>query len=206
MTVKDGVSAIANEVLGDAQKEADTIILAAENEAKETLKVAKKQADQIYHDIISQAKAKAEAESRKISSLTEVDIRNRLLQTKEDLVYDAFEKAHVQLKNFVNTKDYPAYILKLIEDASKRIGQKDLIVQVNVKDKGWLTQDMLNSLSKKIHSDLKLSNKTGDYLGGCIIQTADGNIICDVTIDNRLQELKSFLRVEVAKILFEKEA
>ncbi len=41
MTVKDGVSAITNEVLGDAQKEAEAIILAAENEAKEDIKGSK---------------------------------------------------------------------------------------------------------------------------------------------------------------------
>ena len=48
MTVKDGISAIAKEVLGDVQKEAEAIILAAENEAKATLKAAKEQADQNY--------------------------------------------------------------------------------------------------------------------------------------------------------------
>ena len=48
MSVKDGLSAIANEVLEDVQKEAEAIILAAEKEAKETLKTAKKQADQNY--------------------------------------------------------------------------------------------------------------------------------------------------------------
>ena len=61
---------------------------------------------------------------------------------------------------------------------------------------------MLKPLSKKSHCELTLSDETGDYIGGCIIQTADGKIIYDITIDNRLQELKPVLRVKVAKILF----
>ena len=65
---------------------------------------------------------------------------------------------------------------------------------------------MLNRLSKKLHCELKLSDETGDFIGGCKIQTADGKITYDSTIDNRLQELKPTLRVEVAKILFGKEA
>jgi len=202
MSVKNGISAIANDVVGDVQKEAEAVILAAENEAKATLKSAKEQADQIYHAIISQATAKAEAEKRKIASVTEVEMRNRLLQTKEDLVDVAFEKALVKLKNFVETEKYPDYLLKLIQDAAERIGQKDLVVQVNAKDKDWLTQDALKRLSKKCHCELRLSDKTEDYLGGCIIQTVDGKIIYDVTIDNRLQELKPVLRVELAKMLF----
>ena len=37
MSVKDGLLAITNEVLEEVQKEAQAIILAAENEAKKTL-------------------------------------------------------------------------------------------------------------------------------------------------------------------------
>ena len=202
MIVKDGVSAIAGEVLGDVQKEAEAVILAAENEAKKILRAAKEQADQNYQATVSKAKARAEAEKRKIASITEVDMRNRLLQTKEDLVDATFIKAVSKLKNYVKTNEYHSYLLKLIEDACEKIGQKKLIIQVNAKDEGWLTQDALKSLSKKLHCELKLSEKTGDFLGGCIIQTEDGKIIYNVTLDNRLQELKPVLRVELAKTLF----
>jgi V/A-type H+-transporting ATPase subunit E len=202
MSVKNGISAIAKDVVGDVQKDAEAIILATENEAKTTLKAAKEQADQNYRATITQAKAKAEAEKRKIASVTEVDMRNRLLQTKEDLVDVAFEKALVELKNFTETTDYHDYLLKVIQSAAQRMGQKDLVVQVNPKDKAWLTQDVLKRLSKKLHCELRLSDKTEDYLGGCIIQTEDGKIIYDATLDNRLQELKPVLRVELAKTLF----
>jgi V/A-type H+-transporting ATPase subunit E len=202
MSVKNGISAIAKDVVGDVQKEAEAIILAAERESKATLKAAKEQADQNFKTIITKAKSKTEAEKRKIASITEVEMRNRLLQTKEDLVDVAFEKALFELKNFVETEDYHDYLLKTIQNAAKRIGQKDLVVQVNAKDKDWLTVDVLKRLSKKLHCELRLSDKTEDYLGGCIIQTEDGKIIYDVTIDNRLQELKPVLRVELSKTLF----
>jgi len=202
MSAKNGVSAISNDVIGDVQKEAEVIILAAANEAKATLKSAKAQADQIYRAIIRQATVTAEAEKRKIASVTEVEMRNRLLQTKEDLVDIAFEKALVELKNFVETEDYYDYLVKLIQSAAQKMGKKNMVVQVNAKDKDWLTQDLLTRLSKKCHCELKLSDKTEDYLGGCVLQTEDGKIIYDVTLDNRLKELKPVLRVELAKILF----
>ena len=100
MSVKDGLSAISNEVLGDVQKEAEAIILSAENEAKETLKNAKHQADQNYQTMINQATTKADGEKRKITSVTEVDMRNRILQAKEELVDVAFEKALDKIKDF----------------------------------------------------------------------------------------------------------
>jgi V/A-type H+/Na+-transporting ATPase subunit E len=202
MSVKNGLSAIAKDIVGDVQKEAEALILEAEQEAKATLKAAKEQADQNYRTILNQAKVKAEAEKRKIASITEVDIRNSLLQTKEDLVDVAFEKAQTNLKNFTESEKYHNYLTMTIEGAAKKIGQKNLIIQVNAKDKEWLTPDVLKRLSKKLHSELKIAEKTGDFLGGCIVQTEDEKIIYDVTLDNRLMELKPVLRVELAKILF----
>ncbi len=202
MSVKNGISAIANEVVGDVQKEAEAVILAAESEAKETLRIAKEHADQNYQAIIQQAKVKAEAEKRKIASVTEVEIRNLVLQTKEDLVDVAFQKAHAKLKEFVESAKYHDYLQKIIVDAAEKMDQKDLIIQVNPQDKEWLTGEVLKRLSKKSHTDFKLSNQTEDYLGGCKIHTSDDKIIYDATIDNRLEELKSNLRVEIAKKLF----
>ncbi len=206
MSIKEGLLAITNEVLGDVQKEAQALILAAENEAKETLKAAKEQADKNYLAIINDAQVKAEGDARKIVSVTEVETRNFLLHAKEDLIDAAFSKAQAKLKSYVATERYCDYLLTLIEDVAKHFGQKSLIVQVNDKDKKWLTQHILKILSKKLHMELKLSKQTGDFLGGFQIQTVDGEISYDSRLDNRLEELKSSLRVTAAKTLFSKEA
>jgi V/A-type H+-transporting ATPase subunit E len=203
MDVKDGLVAIAGEVLGDVQKEAEAIIIAAEEEAKKALLTAKEQAEQHYLTHVNQAKVKAEAERRRIASLTEVEIRNQLLQTKEELVDAAFERALGELKDFVESERYHDYLLKLIEEAAKRIGSKNLVVEVNAKDNTWLTEGNVNRLTKKLRHELKLSDQTPGFMGGCRIQTEDGKVTYDSTIGNRLQELKPTLRTEIAKILFE---
>ena len=202
MSVKSGVTAIANEVIGDVQKEAEAIIAAAENEAKETLRLAKEKADRTYHAILIEANEKAEAEKRKIASITEVELRNRLLQTKEELVDEAFEKATTKLKRYVETKEYEIYLLKLIEDIAKKMEQKVLVLEVNTRDKSYLTLDILKKLSKKAKTELKFSEQTSNSIGGCKVQTEDGKIVYDGTLDNRLQELKPELRAKIAKSLF----
>ena len=206
MNVKDGLEAITNEILDDVQKEAQAIILAAENEAKETLKVAKAQADQNYQNILVEAKTKSEGEQRRIASTTEIEIRNLHLQTKENLVDCAFQKTRDKLEKFIETKKYQNYLLRLIEQIAKQMDRKNLVVQLNAKDKTWLTQETLSALSKKLSCQLTLSTKTEEFIGGCKIQTEDGKITYDGTIDNKLQEIKPTLRLEVAKILFGKEA
>ncbi len=203
MDVKDGLIAITGEVLGDVQKEAEDIIRAAEEEAKKVLKAAKQQADQNYAAVTSEAKNRAEAEKRKIASLGEVDIRNRLLQTKEELVDAAFREALKQLEDFTKTNPYRDYLMKVIEQAAKKIGVETLVVQVNAQDKAWLTQDALDSLSKKLQIKLGMSDQTVECIGGCKMQTENGSVAVDSTIDNRLQGLKPALRTQIAKMLFE---
>jgi vacuolar-type H+-ATPase subunit E/Vma4 len=42
-------------------------------------------------------------------------------------------------------------------------------------------------------------------MGGCKVQTTDGKLVYDNTFENRIEQLKPTLRLEVAKILFQKE-
>jgi V/A-type H+-transporting ATPase subunit E len=197
--------AITNEVLEDVQKEAQAIILKAENEAKQILTTAKEHADQNYQTIISQVKGKAENEQKKIVSLTEVEIRNSLLQIKEELVDAAFEKTLTKLEEFTATKEYYDYLLTLIEQAARQINSRNLLVVVNAKDKTLLKKTALNALGKKLNCKLTLSDKNEEFIGGCKIETEDAKITYDNTIDNRIREIKPALRVEVAKKLFEEE-
>ena len=203
--VKEGLSAIASEVLGDALKEAKDIILESEREAKKILKTAKEEAEKYSLATIDQARTKGETEKLKIASLIEVEMRNRLLQAKEILVDKSFQEALDRLKDFVKTEEYNDYLLELVEKTAERIGAEKLIVRVNANDKVWLMQNNLDALSKKLGCQLKLSDQVEDCIGGCKVQTLDGKVVYDNTIENRLQELKPALRLAVAKILFKKE-
>jgi V/A-type H+-transporting ATPase subunit E len=204
VTVKEGLSAITNEVLAEVQKEAEAIVKDAKNDAKEALKKAKQQSDKNCQIILNQATARAEAEKRRIASVTEVEMRNNLLMLKEELVNTAFDNALVRLKEFGSTEKYHSYLLKRMRDAVKGLGQKRLIIQVNAKDKARLTQE-IDSLSKKLSCEFKLLDETGDFIGGIKAQTLDGKLSFDGTIDNKLNELKPQLRMELAKIMFKEE-
>jgi V/A-type H+/Na+-transporting ATPase subunit E len=202
VSVKGGLSAIASEVLGDVQKEAEAIIADAQRQAKEVLQQAKAEAEKQYAQVLVEGKAKAEAEKRKIDSLTEVEIRNSLLSAKETLVEATFVKAGENLEAFVKSNKYHIYLTQQIENSTQKIASENLIVQVNRQDKKWLTQQTLNKIAKKQKITLQLSKQTLDCIGGFKIQSADGKIVYDDTLDHRLEELRPALRVEAAKILF----
>ena len=202
MNVKDGLVAIASDVLEDVQKEAEALIIDAENEAKKNLQISKEQADHNYLSIVNESQVEVEAERKRINSLTEVEIRNILLQTKEKIVDKAFQKAIEKLEDFAETDEYYTFLTKQIKKAASKLSSKDFFIQVNYKDKKWLASGNLESLSKKLDILLVLLDQTDNFIGGCKIQTKDGSITYDGTIDNRLAELKISLRGEIANLLF----
>jgi V/A-type H+-transporting ATPase subunit E len=202
MNVKDGLVAIATEVLGDVQKEAEALIFAAENEAKKNLKTLREQADHNYLSVVNRSQVDAEAERKRINSLTEVEVRNILLQTKEMIVDKAFKIATEKLEAFAETKEYYAFLTEQIKKGASKIGSEDLTIQVNCKDKQWLADGNLKDLSKKLGINLGLLDQTPSFVGGYKIQTIDGSITYDGTLDSRLAELKIALRSEIANLLF----
>jgi V/A-type H+-transporting ATPase subunit E len=203
--IKKGLTALATEILEDVRKEAEEAISEAEKDGKDVLLTAKDEANRQYATITNKAKTEAEAESRKIESLTNVEVRNRLLQKKEDLVNAAFDKALQQLSAFVETQEYVDYLLGLIKETAIELNSKELILHLNARDMEKVKRNDLARLSEELGVKLKLAEKEENFMGGCRLQTTDKRMICDNTIENRLQQLKPSLRMEVAKILFGKE-
>jgi V/A-type H+-transporting ATPase subunit E len=204
-SIKKGLVAIASEILEDIKKEAEKIIRDAEKKGEENLREAREEAEKTRTRLLAEAKEKGETEKKKMKSLTEMEIRNKLLQAKEELVNTVFDKALARLKQFVKSESHHGYLLKSIQEAVQKIDSNTLIVYVNSEDREWLAQGKLDKLSGKLGVKLVLADETENCLGGCIVKTPDGKMSYDNTFEKRLQLLKPALRIKVAKILFEKE-
>jgi vacuolar-type H+-ATPase subunit E/Vma4 len=63
---------------------------------------------------------------------------------------------------------------------------------------------LLEKSLQETKSELILSEQTPNYIGGCKVQTQDGKIVYDATLDNRLQELKPELRAKSQKASLER--
>ena len=204
-SIKKGLVDIATEILEDIKNDSELIIRNAENKAEEILKATKAEAEKRHARLLAEAKEKSEIEQKKTQSLTIIEIRNRRLKVKEEYINAVFDKALVRLKQFAESESYPSNLLVFIEEAAKKIESDRLIVYVNSKDREWLAKGKLDEHSGKLGVKLTLANKTENCLGGCIVKTPDRKLSHDNTFEKRLEALKPILRIEIAKILFEKE-
>jgi vacuolar-type H+-ATPase subunit E/Vma4 len=204
LTIKKGLVAIASEILEDLESEAKKVIRDAEKEAEEILRKAKEEAEKARARLLTEAKEKGEIEKRKIKSSTEMEMRNKFLQVKEELVNATFDKTLSRLNDFAQTESYHSYLLKLISEAAEKIDSDTLVVYVNSKDREWLSHGRLDNLSEKLRVKIMLADETEKCVGGCIVKASDGKTSYDNTFENRLKLLKPVLRTKIAKILFGK--
>jgi len=197
------LSSIAKEILEDAGKEAENILRRAEAQARRILEEAEKEAEEKYRLIMREGEDKIRIKEQQMITLFEVEVKNRLLQAKEELVEEAFERALNRLREYVLTEDYWECLLKLIAEAGRQINSEKLIVELNKRDHQKLTEKDLHELSEKIGVKLEKSEKVIDCIGGVIVKSFDGKVVVDNTFENRLRTLKNSLRAKIADILFE---
>ena len=90
-----------------------------------------------------------------------------------------------------------------IEQAVKEFGSNQPVVYLNLKDLKLIKNKKFNQLAKKLR--INFAAETLNNLGGFIIETPDGKLSHNSTFENRLLAIKSDLRNEIAKILFQME-
>jgi len=197
-----GLTSITKEILEDAEKEAEKIILRAEAEADRILKNAKEKAERRYNAIIRDGKERIRVKERQMISLFDLESKNRMLRAKEEIINEVFDEALKRLQRYTLTEDYMNCLFRLILEASGQIRSDTLIIRLNERDSKILTEEKINEFSRRMGIKLIKSEETVDCIGGVIVMTPDERIVVDNTFENRLRLLKDSLRVRVAEILF----
>jgi vacuolar-type H+-ATPase subunit E/Vma4 len=205
-SVSKGLLGIAKEVLEDVEKEAESIILEAGSQAEKILEEAEKDAGGRYKSIVKEGEEKIEAERKEKTILFEIEAKNSLLQAQEKVIDEVFEKASSRLREYASTKKYQDCLSKLIIDACKKMNADKLVIQLNQNDFSTMTEERLEKLSKELGVKLVKSDKPINVIGGVIVKSSDGKIVVNNTFENRLNMLRSNLRVKIANILFREES
>ena len=197
------MTSITKEILEDAEKEAEKTILRAEAEAERLLERAKEEAERRYDAIIRDGKERIRVKERQMISLFDLESKNRILRTKEEIISKVFNEVLKRLQRYTQTEDYINCLIRLIFEASGQIRSDTLIIRLNERDSKIITEEKLNEFSRKMGIKLIKSKETADSIGGVIVMTPDGRIVVDNTFENRLRLLRDSLRARVAEILFE---
>lgn len=160
--------------------------------SQETLSNSRASLEQEYDKILSEGKKEAEKLEKQIIGNADLEARNKQLLLVEESIEKVFNKAIKKIKDTDRNKDYTKLISSLLEESIRTIGTSDIIIQTNSKDKS-----VVESLLSKF-TGATLSADPIECLGGVKVQSKDGTMTFDNTIDARLQRLKPLIRKDIA--------
>ena len=100
----------------------------------------------------------------------------------------------LEIANTDRGGDYANLAKTLLDESTGILGSTEVVIFTNSKD-----AETVKSLLPKFPG-AELSDQTIDCIGGVVVQSRDGTMKFDNTIDARIQRLKPLIRKEIATI------
>jgi V/A-type H+-transporting ATPase subunit E len=187
-----------DKVASEALTEILAEIEAGKSEALEQFRSMNRSTKAEVAKILEGSEREAESIRRQILGSAELEARNSILRSLEEasnrIVQDSLSAVTVKKPD-----DYERALAKLISEGALVIG-KDATVNCNTKDKK-VVGSIVKELNAKKGMRLTVSNKSIGAMGGVVLESKDGTIRYDNTLEARLERIRPQLRREIVNIL-----
>lgn len=164
------------------------------SESMQTLDDSLPRLEQEYEKIISEGNKEADKIKKQIIGSSDLGARNRQLMALEKVVDDVFAKALEEIADTDRSGDYANLAKTLLDESTGILGTTEVVVFTNSKD-----AETVKSLLSQFPG-AELSGQAIDCIGGVVVQSRDGTMKFDNTIDARIERLKPLIRKEIATI------
>jgi len=187
------------------------IVSEARAEAEELKKTAQTKADAIRHrgeaeakaareNIVNQARQEADRLRAQAAAAARLKSRSIELGQREKLLDGVFAAVAKELERTSERKDYNEIVKRLVREALAQLHVDKAEILADQKAQGVLDAKTLAAIS----ADLKIEVSMGpalDHGHGVIVQTPDGHLNFDNTLETRLARMQNPLRSDVFRLL-----
>ncbi len=187
----DKINQQRNEILEAANEKAAKVLINAEAE-KERID---EQTNKAIEGIIG---SELRAVHDRIVGGAQLQGRKTLMEARAEVINKVFDKASVELKSLVDSPEYNAHLVKLVQESVKKLNE-DCIVYANEKDLAYLKEHMEQFAVEGIN--IKLEKSPESIEGGVNIVNLDGTKTIHNMLQSRLRDAKERLIAEVAEKL-----
>jgi V/A-type H+-transporting ATPase subunit E len=188
-----GLDSLKREIEREAEAEGRKILDDAERESRETVKGAEKGAKLKETDAEAEAQKLLASEKSERIVATRLEAKKIRADAKEEAIKESLGSVWKQFAALPKGKEYPALLGRLVSDGTREIGA-GAKVYVRKEDRGLL---------KDMGADL--AEKPIGCAGGAIIESADGKVRVDNTLEQLFEEKREEIRKEIYGRLFGQE-
>lgn len=202
-------SSLAQKIVEDAKAEADRIVREAEDFRKSLIarreREGRDRGGAEAKQIIESAKADAQRIRRSKLSSAKVRSNWMMLMAKEEIIKKTMSLVVEELKKYVASDEYPAYLSKTIEELCVALGAEEVEVLLNEDDlkRGVDVSSISKNVSDRLGKPVRIVVK-GERIsdiGGVIVRTADGRVAINNTFEEIIARREREIRLAIAQEL-----
>lgn len=184
----------------EAKAEAEQAVAEAKLKAEAIRKKGQEQAAAEKADILGRARQDAERLRGQVLATTQMKARTTELEHREMLLNNVFAASRKQISSVQQWTDYPQIALRLLHEALSQLKAAKVTVRADAVTQKLYTDTVLAGLAQEFGSKISLG-KPLEKGTGVIVETEDGHLQFDNTLETRLGRLQNNLRSPVYRLL-----
>ncbi|MBW2058837.1 MAG: V-type ATP synthase subunit E [Deltaproteobacteria bacterium] len=188
-----GFAELLEAIEAKGREERERILSRSDRTAKRLIEEAEARAKELAQSILEEEDPELELTRTGIRGESDLRKKRSLVQMKNEILEEAFERAREDLSKIRERGDYESILQKLGDEV---LEGGDVVVYVDRRDVHLIEKILA---SKGIEAEVKSGE---DSFGGLVVETRDGALSIHNTIESRLEKLREPLIEQVSRILF----
>jgi vacuolar-type H+-ATPase subunit E/Vma4 len=196
----ENIEALSRAILRDARADAEEIQEEARAKAEAIRQRAQVEAEAERNAILERARQDAERLRSQVVATAQLKARTSQLEHREKLLEKVFEGARQRLSSLQKRADYGQVMEKLLREAITQLNAGSAEVRADEATQKSLDVKVLEKISKELNAKISMG-KSLEAGTGVVVDTSDGRLHYDNTLETRLNRLQSVLRSSVHQVL-----
>ncbi len=196
----ENIEALSHAILRDAQEEAGQVQEQARAKADAIRQRAQEQAESERQVILERARQEAERLRSQVVATAQLKARTLQLEYREKLLDKVFEAARQKLPSMKKRSDYGQIAARLLREALTQLNATSAVVRADETALKSLNVQTLEQFSNGLNAHISLGQPLEEG-AGIVVDTSDGRLHYDNTLETRLSRLQSALRASVYQVL-----
>jgi V/A-type H+-transporting ATPase subunit E len=200
VTMDGNIEDLRLAIVSEARAEADELSKTAQSKAEAIRSRAQAEAQAARAEILENARQEAERLRAQAGASARLKSRSLELSEREKILDGVFAAAASKLASIGERKDYREIAAHLTREALTQLQVDKAVILADDHTRGLLDKQTVGDLS----SELKVALSLGPALKqgrGVMVQTEDGHLKFDNTLETRLARMQNGLRAEVFRLL-----
>jgi len=199
-TEAQDIEMLERAILTEVREEAEQITAEAKEKAEAVRKRAQERAEEERKNILDRARQDADRLRSQAVATAQLKARSLELAHREQVLDRVFKAVKEKLPDVQKRPDYDQIAAMLLREALSQLKVKKAEVRADETTQKSLKKGAMDEISRELDGEFTTAGTLEEGMG-VVVDTADGKIHYDNTLETRLSRMQDTLRSSVYKVL-----